>query len=38
VNDYTLGCKPEVIEAAQKMLDLGYQAGLIPHSVTVEFT
>jgi hypothetical protein len=26
-----------VPKAAQKLLDLGYEAGLIPHRVTVEF-
>ena len=37
VNEYTLNCDQQVAEAAQKMLDLGYEAGLIPHRVTVEF-
>ena len=37
VNDYTLDCNRQVSEAAQKMLDLGYEAGLIPHRVHLEF-
>ena len=38
VNHYTLDAGPQVAEAAQKMLDLGHQAGLIPRQVQVEFT
>jgi 1,4-dihydroxy-6-naphthoate synthase len=37
VNHHTLACDGPVVEAAQKMLDLGFQAGLIPHRVTVEY-
>ncbi|MBI3666475.1 MAG: ABC transporter substrate-binding protein [Acidobacteria bacterium] len=37
VNHYTLEASPEVKEAAAKMIEMGYQAGLIPHRVTVEF-
>lgn len=37
VNDYTLDCGPTVRTAAQTLLDLGFEAGIIPHRVTVEF-
>jgi 1,4-dihydroxy-6-naphthoate synthase len=37
VNHYTLDCGSVVPEAAQKLLDLGFEAGLIPHRVTLEF-
>ena len=37
VNHYTLDAGPQVAEAAQKMLDLGHGAGLIPRQVQVEF-
>ena len=37
VNHYTLDCDHQVAEAAQKMLDLGHEAGLIPRRVHVEF-
>jgi 1,4-dihydroxy-6-naphthoate synthase len=37
VNHYTLDAGRPVAEAAQKMLDLGAEAGLIPHRVQVEF-
>ncbi len=37
VNHYTLDCGDVIPVAAQKLLDLGYEAGLIPHRVTVEF-
>lgn len=37
VNRYTLDCDGEVQAAAQKMLDLGHEAGLIPRRVNVEF-
>jgi 1,4-dihydroxy-6-naphthoate synthase len=37
VNHYTLDCGDLVPAAAQKLLDLGYEAGLIPHRVVVEF-
>jgi 1,4-dihydroxy-6-naphthoate synthase len=37
VNHFTLDCGELVPQAAQKLLDLGHQAGLLPHRVTVEF-
>ena len=37
VNHYTVDCGDLVPKAAQKLLDMGYEAGLIPHRVTVEF-
>ena len=37
VNEYTLDCGPRVMEAAQKLLDAGHEAGLIPRRTTVEF-
>lgn len=37
VNDYTVDCGELVPKAAQKLLDTGFEAGLIPHRVTVEF-
>jgi 1,4-dihydroxy-6-naphthoate synthase len=37
VNDYTLECGPMVRTAAQKLLDLGFDSGLIPNRVSVEF-
>ncbi len=37
VNQYTVDCGEIVPKAAQKMLDLGYEAGLIPRRVEVEF-
>jgi len=37
VNHYTVDCGDVVPRAAQKLLDLGYEAGLIPHKVQVEF-
>jgi 1,4-dihydroxy-6-naphthoate synthase len=37
VNHYTLDCGDVIPVAAQKLLDMGYEAGLIPHRVTVEF-
>ncbi|HYM10062.1 MAG TPA: MqnA/MqnD/SBP family protein [Bryobacterales bacterium] len=37
VNHYTLECGQPVAQAAQKMLDLGHDAGLIPNRVNVEF-
>ncbi|MBZ5725853.1 MAG: ABC transporter substrate-binding protein [Acidobacteriia bacterium] len=37
VNHYTLDVGDIVPRAAQKLLDLGYEAGLVPHRVTVEF-
>ncbi len=37
VNHYTVDCGDIVPVAAQKLLDLGYEAGLIPNRVEVEF-
>jgi 1,4-dihydroxy-6-naphthoate synthase len=37
VNHYTVDAGETVPRAAQKLLDLGFEAGLIPHQVTVEF-
>jgi 1,4-dihydroxy-6-naphthoate synthase len=37
VNHYTVDAGEIVPRAAQKLLDLGYEAGLIPNKVTVEF-
>ena len=37
VNDYTIDCGDVVPKAAQKLLDLGYEAGLIPTRVEAEF-
>jgi 1,4-dihydroxy-6-naphthoate synthase len=37
VNHYTLDAGSVVPQAAQKLLDLGHEAGLIPHRVRVEF-
>lgn len=37
VNHYTVDCGELVPQAAQKLLDMGYEAGLIPHRVQVEF-
>jgi 1,4-dihydroxy-6-naphthoate synthase len=37
VNHYTVDCGELVPRAAQKLLDLGHQAGLIPHRIDVEF-
>ncbi|HVO97761.1 MAG TPA: MqnA/MqnD/SBP family protein [Bryobacteraceae bacterium] len=37
VNHYTVDCGEVVPVAAQKLLDLGFEAGIIPHRVTVEF-
>lgn len=36
VNDHTVDGGEIVFRAAQKLLDLGYDAGLIPHKITVE--
>lgn len=36
VNDYTVDGGDIVPRAAQKLLDLGFEAGLIPHKTTVE--
>ena len=37
VNHHTVDCGEDVPKAAQKMLDMGFEAGLIPHRVEVEF-
>jgi 1,4-dihydroxy-6-naphthoate synthase len=37
VNHYTVDCGELIPKAAQKLLDLGYEAGLIPHRIEVEF-
>jgi 1,4-dihydroxy-6-naphthoate synthase len=37
VNHYTVDCGDLVPQAAQRLLDMGFEAGLIPHKVTVEF-
>lgn len=37
VNHYTVDAGDLVPQAAQKLLDLGHEAGLIPHKVSVEF-
>ena len=37
VNHHTLDCGEDVPKAAQKLLDMGFEAGLIPRRVTVEF-
>ena len=37
VNHYTVDCGELVPKAAQKLLDMGYEAGLIPRQVQVEF-
>lgn len=37
VNHYTVDCGDKVPVAAQKLLDLGFEAGIIPHQVKLEF-
>jgi 1,4-dihydroxy-6-naphthoate synthase len=37
VNHYTVDCGEIVPRAAQKLLDMCYEAGLIPQRVEVEF-
>ena len=37
VNHYTVDAGEVIPKAAQKLLDLGFEAGLIPHRVEVEF-
>jgi 1,4-dihydroxy-6-naphthoate synthase len=37
VNHYTLDAGDVIPKAAQKLLDLGHEAGMIPHRVQVEF-
>ncbi|MCC6368157.1 MAG: ABC transporter substrate-binding protein, partial [Bryobacterales bacterium] len=37
VNHFTVDCGEQVPVAAQKLLDMGFEAGLIPHKVKLEF-
>jgi 1,4-dihydroxy-6-naphthoate synthase len=37
VNHHTLDCGEDVPKAAQLLLDMGHEAGLIPNKVTVEY-
>jgi 1,4-dihydroxy-6-naphthoate synthase len=37
VNHYTVDCGELVPKAAQKLLDMGFEAGIIPHRVSLEF-
>lgn len=37
VNHYTVDCGELVPKAAQKLLDMGHEAGIIPHRVELEF-
>jgi 1,4-dihydroxy-6-naphthoate synthase len=37
VNHYTVDAGDIIPRAAQKLLDLGHEAGVIPHRVQVEF-
>lgn len=37
VNHYTVDCGDVVPKAAQKLLDMGFEAGIIPHKIAVEF-
>jgi len=37
VNHYTVDCGDVIRVAAQKLLDLGFEAGLAPRRVEVEF-
>jgi 1,4-dihydroxy-6-naphthoate synthase len=37
VNHYTVDCGELVPKAARKLLDMGYEAGIIPHRVELEF-
>lgn len=37
VNHHTVDCGDQVPLAAQKLLDMGFEAGLIPHQVKLEF-
>jgi 1,4-dihydroxy-6-naphthoate synthase len=37
VNHYTVDCGEDVPKAAQLLLDMGHEAGLIPHKIQVEF-
>lgn len=37
VNHYTVDCGETIPKAAQLLLDMGHQAGIIPHRIQVEF-
>lgn len=37
VNRHTIAMAPEVLRAGQRLLDMGFEAGLIPRSVTLEY-
>ena len=37
VNHHTTQMHPEVLQSAQKLLEMGYQAGLIPDRITLEY-
>ncbi len=37
VNHYTVDAGDIIPKAAQRLLDMGFEAGLIPHKITVEF-
>jgi predicted solute-binding protein len=37
VNHHTLDMAPEVIESAQKLLEMGYAAGIIKHRVEIDY-
>jgi 1,4-dihydroxy-6-naphthoate synthase len=37
VSHYTLDCGTVVPQAAQKLLDMGFDAGLVPQRVSLEF-
>ncbi len=37
VNHFTTDMRPEVLKSAQMLLDMGYAAGIIPHSVKLEY-
>ncbi len=37
VNHHTTSMRPEVVESAQKLLDLGHETGLIPQRVKIEY-
>jgi 1,4-dihydroxy-6-naphthoate synthase len=37
VNHHTLDMAPEVIESAQKLLEMGYAAGIIQHRVEIDY-
>ena len=37
VNHYTVDCGEVIPKAAKKLLDMGFEAGLIPHRVELEF-